>query len=76
MPLRTRQSFTPGNVTRLVRQHRPYDSPFIVGEFLAHDLSPQFSEFESRETGQTQRLWLGLVRRLTSRSGHQAGDNP
>jgi hypothetical protein len=31
-----------GDPTRLVRQHRPYGSPFIVGEFIAHDSSPQF----------------------------------
>ena len=28
--------------TRLVRQHRLDGNPFIVGEFVAHDSSPQF----------------------------------
>src|SRR5215831_20118839 len=31
----------PRNATRLVGQHRPYGSPFIVGEFVAHDSSPR-----------------------------------
>ncbi len=30
----------PRNATRLVRQHRPYGSPFVVGEFVANDSSP------------------------------------
>jgi hypothetical protein len=32
----------PRNAARLVRQHRLYGSPFIFGEFVAHESSPQF----------------------------------
>ena len=32
----------PRNATRLVRQHRLDGDPFIIGEFVAHDSSPQF----------------------------------
>ncbi len=32
----------PRNATRLVRQHRLDSNPFIIGEFVAHDLSPRF----------------------------------
>src|SRR4051794_31746978 len=30
------------NAARLARQHRPDGDPFIIGEFVAHDSSPQF----------------------------------
>src|SRR5215204_3423545 len=30
----------PRNATRLIRQHRLDGSPFIIREFVAHDLSP------------------------------------
>ena len=33
--------YTP-NTTRFAWQHRLYGSPFIIGEFVAHDSSPQF----------------------------------
>src|ERR1700756_1067236 len=32
----------PRNATRLVRQHGLDGNPFIIGEFVAHDSSPQF----------------------------------
>src|SRR5258708_12755559 len=32
----------PRNATRLVRQHRLDSNPFIIGDFVAHDLSPRF----------------------------------
>src|SRR5438128_9347952 len=31
----------PRNATRLVRQHRLDGNPFMIGEFVAHDSSPQ-----------------------------------
>src|SRR5262245_20739429 len=54
----------PRNATWLVRQHRPYGSPFIVGEFVAHDSSPQFGGLNHR--GLTHRNASGSapVRRL------------
>lgn len=30
----------PRNTSRLVRQHRLDDNPFIIGEFVAHESSP------------------------------------
>lgn len=40
----------PWYATRFVRQHRLDGHPFVVGEFIAHDSSPQFGGFESRST--------------------------
>ena len=34
--------------------NRPYASPFIIGEFIAHDSSLPVWEFESRASAQTQ----------------------
>jgi hypothetical protein len=36
---------------RLVRQHRTDGSPFIVGEFIAHDSKLPVGEFESQTSG-------------------------
>ena len=44
----------PRNPTRFVGQHRFDGGPFIIGEFMAHDSSPQVREFESHASGQTQ----------------------
>src|SRR5262245_548662 len=66
----------PRNATRLVRQHRLDGSPFIIGEFVAHDSSPQFGSFESQGFGQTQRSWTGPGTALMGRSGHQPAVNP
>jgi hypothetical protein len=49
----------PRNATRLVGQHRLDGSPFIIGEFIAHDSSPPVWELESQPSGQTQRSWPG-----------------
>ena len=56
----------PKNATRLVGQHRLDGNPFIIGELIAHDSSPQFGKFESQASGDTQRLpaWPGLRRFL------------
>src|SRR6516162_7667493 len=63
MPLRTRRSFT-RNATWLVRQHRPYGSPFIVGEFVAHDSSPQSGSLNHRGLTHRKELlarpWFGV----------------
>src|ERR1700733_3638156 len=54
----------PRNPTRLFRQHGLDGGPFIIGEFVRHDSSPQFGKFESQGFGQTQRFWPGPPRRL------------
>src|SRR5258706_12163827 len=36
----------PRNATRLVRQHRLDGTPFMIGEFIAHDSRPPVWEFE------------------------------
>src|SRR5262249_48193558 len=38
----------PRNATRLVRQHRLDCSPFMVGEFVAHDSKPQFGSLNHK----------------------------
>jgi hypothetical protein len=38
----------PRNATRLVGQHRLDGKPFIIGEFVAHDPSPQFGSLNHR----------------------------
>jgi hypothetical protein len=66
----------PRNTSWLIRQHRLDDNPFIIGEFVAHDSSPQFWEFESQGDGQTQRSLPSPRSALTDRSGHQRADRP
>src|SRR5580692_402781 len=65
----------PRNATRLIRQHGLDSSPFIIGEFVAHDSSSQFGSLDHR----------GLANRnasnpapsaLTGRSGHQPANSP
>ena len=46
----------PRNATRLVRQHRLDGNPFKIGEFIAHNSSPQFGSLNHR----------GLARRNAS----------
>jgi hypothetical protein len=53
----------PRNPRRLFRQHGLDGGPFIIGEFVRHDSSPEFGEFESQGFGQTQRFWPGWLRR-------------
>jgi hypothetical protein len=48
MPLRIRRSFTPGNPTRLLGQHRLDGGPFTVREFIAHDFALQFGSLNHR----------------------------
>jgi len=54
----------PRNATWLVRQHRPYGSPFIVGEFVAHDPSPQSGSLNHRGLTHRKELlarpWFGV----------------
>ena len=47
----------PRNATRLVRQHGFDGNPFMIGEFVAHDSSPQFGSLNHSD----------LVRRNASR---------
>src|SRR5882724_5024634 len=47
----------PRNATRLVRQHGLDGNPFMIGEFVAHDSSPQFGSLNHSD----------LVRRNASR---------
>src|SRR6185437_869607 len=47
----------PRNATRLVRQHGLDGNPFMIGEFIAHDSSPQFGSLNHSD----------LVRRNASR---------
>ena len=54
----------PRNATRLVRQHRPYGSPFIVGEFVAHDSSPQFGSLNHGSPAKRNASGSAPVRRL------------
>ena len=44
----------PRNATRLVRQHWLDGTPFMIGEFLAHDSRPPVWEFESQASGHAQ----------------------
>jgi len=44
----------PRHATRLVRQRWFDGSPFLVGEFVAHDSAPSVQEFESRSGGEAQ----------------------
>lgn len=53
----------PGNATRLVRQHGLDGDPFVVGEFLAHDSSPQFGSLNHR----------GLARRNATEQARRFG---
>lgn len=64
MPFRTRLSFTPRNATRLVRQHRLDGGPFVVGEFVAHDSSPQFGSLNHGSPAKRNAPGPLLVRRL------------
>ena len=48
MPLKDTSVVHPRNATRLVRQHRPDGNPFTIGEFVAHDSSPQFGSLNHR----------------------------
>jgi len=51
---------------RPIRRQLPGGSPFIIGEFVAHDSSPQFWEFESQGFGPTATLLaLGCASALT-----------
>jgi hypothetical protein len=54
----------PRNATRLVRQHRPYGSPFIVGEFVARDSSPQFGSLNHGSPAKRNASGSAPVRRL------------
>ena len=63
------------HAARLIRQHGLDSSPFIIGEFVAHDSSSQFGSLNHR----------GLANRnasnpapsaLTGRSGHRPADSP
>src|SRR5580704_8725615 len=54
----------PRNATRLVRQHRPYGSPFIVGEFVAQDSSPQFGSLNHGSPAKRNASGSAPVRRL------------
>jgi hypothetical protein len=38
----------PRNATRLVGQHQLDGKPFIIGEFIAHDSSPQFGSLNDK----------------------------
>src|SRR5215831_713492 len=61
----------PRNATRLVRQHRLDGSPFIIGEFVAHDSSPQFGSLNHGSLAESNALGSVIVRSLMGRSGHQ-----
>ena len=54
----------PRNATWLVQQHRPYGSPFIVGEFVAHNSSPQSGSLNHRGLTPRKELlarpWFGV----------------
>src|SRR5258708_3173870 len=63
----------PRNGTRLVRQHRLDSNPFIIGEFVAHDLSPRFGSLNHGDLA--GRNALGPAR-LTGRSGHHPSTPP
>jgi hypothetical protein len=54
----------PRNATRLVRQHRLNGGPFMVGEFVAHDSSPQFGSLNHGSPGKRNAPGPHLVRRL------------
>jgi hypothetical protein len=56
----------PRNATRLVRQHGLDGNPFIIGEFVAHDSSLQFGEFESQGSGKMQRSWRRRFKQMVS----------
>jgi hypothetical protein len=55
-------------LTRLVRQHRLDGGPFIVGEFVAHDSSPQFESLNHGSPVKRNALGPTLVRRLRTRA--------
>ena len=50
--------------TRLVRQHRPYGSPFIVGEFVAHDSSTHLASLNHGRPAKRKASGSAPVRRL------------
>jgi hypothetical protein len=54
----------PRNAARLVRQHRLDGNPFIIGEFVAHDSSPQFGSLNHRGPAERNAADLAPVRRL------------
>src|SRR6516225_12227794 len=54
----------PRNATRLVRQHRLDGGPFKVGEFVAHDSSPQFGSLNHGSPAKRNAPGPTLVRGL------------
>ena len=65
----------PRDATRLVRQHGLDGNPFTIGEFVAHDSSPQFGSLNHRGLARRNAYNQALVGRLPGRSGHQPADN-
>ncbi|SDC63998.1 multidrug efflux pump [Bradyrhizobium brasilense] len=57
----------PRNATRLVRQHRLDGDPFMVGEFVAHDSSPQFGSLNHGSPAKRNAPGPLLVRRLRTK---------
>jgi hypothetical protein len=60
----------PWYAARLVRQHRPDGSPFLVGEFVAHDSGPFGQGLESRLGSQALQ---GSDRRRCGRDAPESG---
>lgn len=53
---------------RVVRQHRLDGGPFMVGEFVAHDSSPQFGSLNHGSPAKRNALGPLLVLRLRTRA--------
>jgi hypothetical protein len=66
---------SPRNATRPVRQHGIDGNPSIIGEFVAHDSSPQFGSLNQRGLAGRNASGQALIGRLRGRSGHQPADN-
>jgi hypothetical protein len=64
MPFRTRLSFTRGTPRGLFGSSRFDGDPFIVGEFVAHDLSPQFGSLNHGSPAKRNAPGPSLIRCL------------
>lgn len=65
----------PRNAARLVRQHRLDGNPLIIGEFVAHDSSPQLGNLNHGGLPRRNGSGQAPAGRLRGRCGHQPADN-
>lgn len=75
MPLRARRSLTRGAPRSLFGSMGLMAIHFIIGEFVAHDSSPQFGSLNHRGLARRNATGQAPVGRLRGRSGRQLAYN-